>query len=87
MKIKADYVKTEAMDDMFMLVPVGDACAARQVIELNETAAAIYDGIAEGLDEAGIAARLAVEYGVSAEKALRDVRSVLQKLTEAGVIE
>ena len=87
MKIKADYVKTEIIDGMFMVVPVGDASAERQVIELNETAAMIFDGIAEGLDESGIAERLMAEYGISAEKALRDVKTVAAKLSEAGVTE
>lgn len=88
MKIKADYIKTETIDGMFMVVPVGDeSMKEHRVIELNETAAAIYDGIEKGLDESAIAALLAAEYGVSGEKALRDVKTVVQKLTDAGVIE
>ena len=87
MKIKADYVKTEAMDGMFMVVPVGDASTEHQVIELNETAAMIYDGFAEGLDESGIAERLMAEYGIGRERALAAVSSVADKLTAAGVME
>ena len=88
MKIKADYIKTETTDGMFMVVPVGDeSMKDHRVIELNETAAEIYDGIEKGLDEYVIAALLAEEYGISAEKALRDVKSTAAKLIEAGVID
>ena len=87
MKISEDFVKTE-IDDSVVLVPVGDDSGMKNcVIELNETAALIYDGITNGLDADKIAAQLVAEYGISPEKAAQDVKKVIDRLTEAGVVE
>lgn len=87
MKIKEELVKTE-IDDSVVLVPVGDDSGMKNcVIELNETAALIYDGIVNGLDADKIAAQLVTEYGISPEKAAQDVKKVIDRLTEAGVVE
>lgn len=88
MKIKKDFIKVTAIGDTSVVVPVGEESEkTHRVIELNETAAQIYDGIEKGLDEQTIAAELAVEYGITAEKAAQDVKSVIEKLTAAGVVE
>lgn len=88
MNIKKDFIKVAAVGDTFVVVPVGEESEkTHRVIELNTTAAQIYDGIEQGLDESAIAAELAAEYGISAEKAARDVREVLDKLAAAGVVE
>lgn len=88
MKIKKDFIKTDAIGDMSVVVPVGEESEkTHRVIELNETAARIYDGIEKGLDERTIAAELSAEYGISAEKAAQDVKLVVEKLAAAGVLE
>ena len=88
MRIKKDFVKTEAIGDSFVVVPIGEESAkTHRVITLNETASLIYDGIADGLDENAIAEKLTSEYAVPLEKALRDVQATAQKLIEAGVAE
>ena len=88
MKIKKDFIKTDAIGDMSVVVPVGaESEKTHRVIELNETAARIYDGIEKGLDEQMIAAELSAEYGISAEKATQDVKLVVEKLAAAGVLE
>lgn len=88
MKIKKDFIKTDAIGDMSVVVPVGaESEKTHRVIELNETAARIYDGIEKGLDEQMIAAELSAEYGISAEKAAQDVKLVVEKLAAAGVLE
>ena len=88
MRIKEDIVKTEIENDSVVLVPVGESIGMKNcVIELNETAALIYDGIANGLDADKIAAQLVAEYGISPEKATQDVKKVIDRLTEAGVVE
>lgn len=88
MKLKKDFIKVAALGDRFVVVPVGaESEKNRCVIELNATAAQIYDGIADGLDESAIAAALAAEYDVAAEKAARDVALTVEKLKEAGVLE
>ncbi len=88
MRIKKDFVKTEAIGDSFVVVPVGEESAkTHRVITLNETASFIYDGIAEGLDENAIAVKLTSEYNVPMDKALRDVHATAEKLIAAGVAE
>ena len=88
MKIKKDFVKTDAIGDSFVVVPIGEESAKlHRVITLNETANLIYDGIAAGLDENAIARKLASEYAVPLDKALRDVQATAQKLIDAGVAE
>ena len=88
MKIKKNFIKVAAVGDNFVVVPVGEESEKmHRVIELNGTAAQIYDGIAKGLDESGIAAELAAEYGITAEKAAQDVKLVVEKLAAAGVVE
>ena len=88
MKIKKDFVKTEAIGDSFVVVPVGEESTKTHcVITLNETASFIYDGIAEGLDENAIAVKLTSEYNVPMDKALRDVHATSEKLVAAGVAE
>ena len=88
MKIKKDFIKTDAIGDMSVVVPVGaESEKTHRVIELNVTAAKIYDGIEKGLDEQAIAAELSAEYGISTEKAAQDVKLVVEKLAAAGVLE
>lgn len=88
MRIKEKFVKTEIADDLVVLVPIGESSNGKNfVIELNETAALIYDSIADGLDEKGIAALLVAECSISPEKAAQDVKKVIEQLTDAGAIE
>ena len=88
MRIKTDFVKTDIIGDTFVVVPVGEESARTHcVITLNETAGFIYDGFAAGLDENAIAAKLASEYAVPMDKALRDVHATAEKLLAAGVAE
>lgn len=88
MNVRKDFVKAEIDDDSVMLVPTGESGSGSGcMIELNETAALIYDSIVKGLDAGEIAAGLAAEYGISPEKAAKDVEKVIVALTEAGVLE
>lgn len=88
MNVKKDFIKVAAVGDMFAVVPIGEESEKNhRIIELNATAAEIYDGFKAGLDEPAIAAQLAAEYDVPAEKALRDVKAVAEKLKQAGVAE
>lgn len=88
MKIKKDFVKTEAIGDTFVVVPVGENSEKMHcVITLNETASLIYDCIEEGFEENDIVKKLLGEYNVSSEQALIDVKDTVKKLTEAGVVE
>lgn len=87
MRIREELVKAEVGDGFSVLVPTGESGGKSFVIELNETAARIYDGIAAGLDADKIAAQLVGEYAIAPEKAAQDVRKVIRQLADAGAVE
>lgn len=87
MKIKEGFILSEVGGE-YIVVAVGRASAGfNGVIKLNETCAEIWKMIERGLDENGIAQALCERYDVNGEKALSDVRSIVAKLTESGIIE
>lgn len=88
MKIRKNFIKAEINNDSVVLVPVGEENGRTNfVIELNETAALICDGIEKGLDAETIAAQLVTEYGISPEKAAQDVQKAIAQLADAGALE
>lgn len=58
-----------------------------QVHHLNATAALIWEGRGRGLDDKQLAAALCERFEVDPERALDDVRSVLQAFEAAGLLE
>lgn len=54
---------------------------------LNKTASFIWEKCAETCDPEKIAALLCERYEIAAEEALRDVRAVLLKLEETGLLK
>ena len=57
------------------------------IVRLNDTGGFIWNGISEGLDERQIAKRLTEEYsGVDFDGALKQVQSMIARLTEAGLL-
>ena len=83
---REDFVMMES-DGEYVVVPTGEAGEALHgVIRLNGTGKAIWDALADGLDERAVAARLAAEYAVDEAVALGDVREIVAKLRAAGVI-
>ena len=87
MKIKEGFLLREVGGE-YIVVAVGRASAEfNGVIKLNGTCAEIWKLIEQGLDENEIANALCERYDVDAEKALADVRGIVAKLTESGVIE
>ena len=82
-----DDVQIMEIGDEFIAVPTGDAGEALHgVIRLNGTGKAIWDALADGLDERAVAARLAAEYAVDEAVALGDVREIVAKLRAAGIL-
>lgn len=72
----------------YIVVAVGRAGAEfNGVIKLNSTCAEIWKLMEQGLDEADIAKALSERYDVDTEKALSDVRKIVSKLAESGVLE
>ncbi|WP_263835243.1 PqqD family protein [Salinibacter sp.] len=60
---------------------------AQQYYSLNETGHRIWQLLTRGRDAGAIAAALAEEWALSETEALRHVRSFLQELEEANLVE
>ena len=87
MKLKDRFVFAEVGEDR-VAVPVGPAARSLHgIVRLNETAAFIWRGLAEGLAAEQIAERMQAEYDVDAETALRAVRRIMDRLVEDGLAE
>lgn len=56
-------------------------------LNLNDTAAMIFEQLQDGKTVEETAAALVAEYDVTPEKALADVRKTIELLREAGVVD
>ena len=87
MKIKDSYILRQVGTDT-IVVPVGQASRDfHGMIKLNQTAADIWDGIRSGLEETQIINRLCEKYEVDDQTAGEAVRSMIQKMQDAGILE
>ena len=89
MKLKQEFVITE-IGDKIVAVPVGEAdggAGFRGVVYLNETAAVVWRGLIDGLNEQQIAEQFIREYDVDMETALSAVRKVIAENRETGFLE
>ncbi len=57
------------------------------MVKLNDTGAVIWNGIEKGLDEAEIAEQLTASYDVEVGQALKDVKSFIARMRDAGLVE
>ena len=87
MKIKKGFV-SQKIGDTTVVVSTGELSHEfHGMIELNETAAFIWNCFAEGLSQSQIAKKLCDEYGISLEKAEADIAVLANKMLDAGVFE
>ena len=88
MKVKKGIVQSKVGDD-FVLVPTGEAAKSfHGVVRLNETGVEIWNALEAELSEEEIVNKLMARYtDVDYETALRSVRSVTDKLKDAGLLE
>jgi hypothetical protein len=59
---------------------------ANRIFELNETGARIWEMLHEGVDRDGVLQRLAEEFDVDAERAVREVDRLLGELVREGLL-
>ena len=86
MKIKNGYIKTRAVEG-WVVAPVGKESLGNHImLTLNETAAEIWDGLAEGKESAEIAASLVQHYGIGTALAEKNVASVVEILSCEGIL-
>ncbi|MCR4263887.1 MAG: PqqD family protein [Candidatus Roizmanbacteria bacterium] len=57
-----------------------------ELLTLNETAASIYKLIKKGLDEETISQKIAKDYAISEEKALEDIRGLVEKMKKRKIL-
>lgn len=87
MKIKKGFVMRKVAGSA-VVIATGEASKSfHGMVKLNSTGADIWQGIAEGLDEAAIAERIVEEYEIDKETAYADVLATVQKMKEDGFIE
>ena len=87
MKIKEGFILREVAGN-YIVVAVGDAVKGfNGVINLNETGAFLWRILEKDSDEKGLLDALLSEYDVSEDIAAKDVKTFIDKLTEAGLVK
>ena len=73
--------------DEYLAVPIGDKTKSFQgIVILNEAAALLLDTMKQTVSEDELVIKLKAHYDVEDDVASRDVREMLVKLTELGLI-
>lgn len=86
MKVKDGFVMREVAGS-HVVIATGEASKTfHGMVKLNDTGALIWQSLADGLTEAEIAAKLASEYDVDAEKAASDVAAFVAAMDEQGFL-
>lgn len=87
MKIKKGFMLRNIANN-YIVVAVGEASKDFSgVINLNETGAFLWEKISNGCNEDQLVECLLEEYNVSEEVARNDVKTFVNKLKEANVVE
>ena len=87
MKIKDGFVKQQ-IGEKTIVVSTGDLSREfHGMIELNYTAADIWEWLSQGYSCGEIAKLLSEKYGVELKKAQSDTQKIVDKMISAGVIE
>ncbi len=87
MKIKEGFVLRRVLDEAIVIASGKASRDFHGMVKLNDSAADIWEWIAEGLSETEIAARLAEKYELPAEKAKADTAAMISQMSEAGLLE
>jgi hypothetical protein len=75
-------VMAQRLGDSMVLVNL----ASDRILELNETAAQLYEMVERGLDQAEMEARLAAEYAVEPQALSAEIDALLLLLIEEQVV-
>lgn len=87
MKIKDGFIKRK-IGAKYLVVTTGELSKTNNImIELNETSSLIWDCVADDMSENDIAQKLVDEYGIDFEKAVKDVRGIINQMIESKVFE
>ena len=87
MRIKDNFV-LRRLPGMNLVMPAGEEIQSYHgALMLNDTAAFIFDCLAEGLDKQAILDRMTATYNVATEKAAEGIEKTFALLVEGGVAE
>lgn len=87
MKIKDGFI-LKKIAGSYIVVPLREQIKNfSAVINLNETGAFIWECLQEDISEDDVAKRLYDEYDIDFERCRTDVKSYIEKLKEAGLLE
>lgn len=87
MKIKDGFIKQQ-IGDKTIIVSTGDLSKDfHGMIELNYTAADIWDWLSRGFTDEETAKLLAEKYNIELTKARMDTVKIINKMITAGVVE
>lgn len=87
MKLKEGFI-THQIQDTQMMVATGEAAKHfHGLVRSNETAAFIVDCLKSETTEEEIVDKLLTEYDVERDRAAKDVRLIVEKLTGIGALE
>lgn len=87
MKIKEGYMLREAAGEI-VVVPFGEEALNFQgIISLNETGALLWKRLEQGCDQEALVKALLNEYEIDADTANKDVKSFVEKVKKAGVVD
>ena len=87
MKIKEGFVLRRVLDEAIVVASAEASKNFHGMIKLNETAAVIWELIAEGNSEEEIAKKLSEKYEISLEQAAADTKAMIAVMAEKGIIE
>ena len=87
MRIRQGFVMRDVAGQA-VAIATGEASKSfHGMVKLNDTGAAIWRGVEEGLDEAAIAECIAAKYEVDSDRARQDVDAFIARMREAGLVE
>lgn len=87
MKIKEGFVKQQ-IGDKTIVVSTGDLSKDfHGMIELNYTAADIWEWLSQGLTNEEVAKLLSEKYNIDLLKARKDTEKIINKMIAVGVVE
>jgi hypothetical protein len=85
---RTDGFVTRQIDDMYLLVPIGQRVMDfNGLVELNESGAFIWGQMEGGQPAEALAQALADEFDVSLSQAQADVDAFLAKMARLGLVE
>lgn len=86
MRMKDGFVLREIAGDTIVIATGEAGEEFYGMVRLNTTGKQIWQGISEGMTAQEIAHRLTLEYAISEDDALKDVKDMIEHMKQAGFL-